>query len=222
MATTPKLGLYQPVGTDIDHAAHSLSDQIQIIDDKFDCVYCTSTTRPAVPFTGQLIFETDTLQVKEWNGAAPWKTILDARMGFGKCAYQSAAGPFSTVGKNSEEGPFLSGTFNEISGRRYRVAHSINLDSSGTPVEFGGSKINIRNKAGATVGKTDNLAFWTWADVMSNGTNEAVNNQAFFEYVATADRQVTYGLFLSRDNTNGTILMNGNQFHTFIIEDVGM
>ena len=31
---------------------------------------CTSSTRPASPFTGQLIYDTDTSQVLSWNGSA--------------------------------------------------------------------------------------------------------------------------------------------------------
>ena len=31
---------------------------------------CTSTTRPSVPYTGQLIYETDTKRLAAWNGAA--------------------------------------------------------------------------------------------------------------------------------------------------------
>ena len=31
---------------------------------------CTSTTRPSVPYTGQLIYETDTSKVASWNGSA--------------------------------------------------------------------------------------------------------------------------------------------------------
>ena len=35
---------------------------------------CTSTTRPASPYDGQVIYETDTDMVRVWNGSA-WKTI---------------------------------------------------------------------------------------------------------------------------------------------------
>lgn len=221
MTLTPKLGLYQAVGTDIDHAEHSISDQMQIIDDKFDVIECTSLTRPGAPFMGQMIFESDTLLLGEWNGTI-WRVLADPHVSFGRMAYQSVAGPLAAVGKNAEDGPFLSGTYTEISGRKYRISFSINLDSSGSPSEFGGSKVNIRNKAGGSVSKVDSLAYWIWADLMTNGTDEAVNSQGFYEYTAAATRQVTYGLFLSRDNTNGTILMNGAQFHNFIVEDVGM
>jgi hypothetical protein len=31
---------------------------------------CTSTTRPSVPYTGQLIYETDTRRIAAWNGSA--------------------------------------------------------------------------------------------------------------------------------------------------------
>lgn len=35
---------------------------------------CTSTTRPTVPYEGQMIYETDTDYVQIWNGSA-WKVI---------------------------------------------------------------------------------------------------------------------------------------------------
>jgi hypothetical protein len=38
---------------------------------------CTSTTRPAAPWGGQMIFETDTKLLRIWNGTA-WKTVVDA------------------------------------------------------------------------------------------------------------------------------------------------
>lgn len=38
---------------------------------------CTSTSRPSTPFTGQLIFETDTNRLAVWNGTS-WVFLADA------------------------------------------------------------------------------------------------------------------------------------------------
>jgi hypothetical protein len=35
---------------------------------------CTSTTRPASPYTGQMIYESDTTRLRLWNGTA-WSTV---------------------------------------------------------------------------------------------------------------------------------------------------
>ena len=41
---------------------------------------CTSSTRPTAPFTGQMIFETDTFVLKFWNGSA-WQGAVSAPAG---------------------------------------------------------------------------------------------------------------------------------------------
>lgn len=41
---------------------------------------CTSTTRPTTPYTGQLIFETDTFALKFWTGSA-WQGAVSAPAG---------------------------------------------------------------------------------------------------------------------------------------------
>lgn len=41
---------------------------------------CTSTTRPTAPFTGQMIFETDTFVLNFWNGSA-WQGAVSAPAG---------------------------------------------------------------------------------------------------------------------------------------------
>jgi len=61
---------------------------------------CTSTTRPASPFEGQTIYETDTDLVKSYNGAS-WVTIgpatADALVRVGGGALSGAATTFSSV-----------------------------------------------------------------------------------------------------------------------------
>lgn len=41
---------------------------------------CTSITRPASPYVGQAIYETDTLRFRFWNGSS-WSPIVDAPTG---------------------------------------------------------------------------------------------------------------------------------------------
>lgn len=41
---------------------------------------CTSSTRPASPYIGQAIYETDTLRFRFWNGST-WSPIVDAPTG---------------------------------------------------------------------------------------------------------------------------------------------
>lgn len=41
---------------------------------------CTSTTRPTNPYTGQIVFETDTFALKFWNGSS-WQGAVSAPAG---------------------------------------------------------------------------------------------------------------------------------------------
>ena len=76
-ATTTKLRLYKPGGgstgtitpdevADID----KLNGNFDKIDAAFGVVICTSTTRPGTPYTGEIIYETDTLLFKVYSGTA--------------------------------------------------------------------------------------------------------------------------------------------------------
>ena len=60
--TTTKLALTKPDGTDLVDIA-VLNANADKIDTASGAFICTSTTRPASPWNGQLIFETDTLNV---------------------------------------------------------------------------------------------------------------------------------------------------------------
>ena len=72
---TTKLALYKPGGgasgiilpdeaADID----KINSNMDSIDAALGFPICTSTTRPASPFIGQGIFETDTQRIRFWNG----------------------------------------------------------------------------------------------------------------------------------------------------------
>jgi len=54
---------------------------------------CTSSTRPTAPFTGQMIFETDTFSLKFWTGSA-WQGAVSAPAG----AIEAYAGSTAPTG----------------------------------------------------------------------------------------------------------------------------
>ena len=73
MATsTTKLGLTKPAYTDIVDVA-DLNNNSDAIDAAVGFTVCTSSTRPATPWSGQSIFETDTLSSFIWDGST-WQT----------------------------------------------------------------------------------------------------------------------------------------------------
>jgi hypothetical protein len=73
---TSKLALYLPGGGSssiggVDETADidKLNLNFQSIDTATGVKICTSSTRPATPFTGQQIYETNTKLTYVWNGA---------------------------------------------------------------------------------------------------------------------------------------------------------
>lgn len=71
MATfTTKLGLRKPATTDLVTVGTDLSGNFDAIDAAAGDVVCTSATRPATPWSGQTIFETDTGSDAVRSGAA--------------------------------------------------------------------------------------------------------------------------------------------------------
>lgn len=74
MATnTTKLGLIKPDLTDIVDVGN-LNDNADDIDAAVGFTLCTNATRPASPWTGQVIFETDTGSSFVWDGDS-WEAV---------------------------------------------------------------------------------------------------------------------------------------------------
>ena len=73
MATsTTKLGLTKPAYTDVVDV-QDLNTNADLIDAASGMTICTSSTRPGSPWSGQIIFETDTLGTFVWDGSA-WQS----------------------------------------------------------------------------------------------------------------------------------------------------
>ena len=67
--TTTKLGLIKPDFVDVVDISQ-LNTNANKIDLAVGATVCTSTTRPGTPWSGQIIYQTDTLSAKIWNGTA--------------------------------------------------------------------------------------------------------------------------------------------------------
>ena len=70
---------------------------------------CTSSTRPAVPFEGQMIYETDTDVLAIWNGSA-WRQLAAATATSGS-VLQVQSTTVTAITANT-----TSATFNDITG----------------------------------------------------------------------------------------------------------
>lgn len=74
--STPKLGLVKPDPTDFVDVLAQIDGSFDKIDAAIGITICTSSTRPASPFTGQRIKESDSGYGYIWSGSA---YLLDSR-----------------------------------------------------------------------------------------------------------------------------------------------
>lgn len=112
--TTTKLGLRKPDRTDLIYVPTDLDGVYDKIDAAVGDTICTTATRPAVPWSGQPIYETDTGAEAVWNGAA-WKYPTDPI-----AVVTSGARPASPItGSNAYE----TDTGNEIVWDAFNWAH---------------------------------------------------------------------------------------------------
>jgi hypothetical protein len=220
MANTTKLGLYLPVGSDLADVETSLRTQLQSIDDKIPVHVCTQATLPVTNlWIGKLVWLTDLNELWFYSSTG-WKFILSRSSAWGRKAFSvnNAVGP--TVSRNEEKGPYLSCTFNQIQGRLYRIGYSVETDSPNS-TDFG-NQIRIRYKYDSSVSVSDSLLYSMWADQNKNGSTSSVGHSSTFTYTAGQTRQVTFGLFLYRnDQGSEQVFLGGGNYNSLFAEDVG-
>lgn len=68
--TTTRLLLRKPADPDDVNVGTDISGNMQVLDDKID-VYASTTTRPAAPFQGQKVYESDSGLLAVHNGSLP-------------------------------------------------------------------------------------------------------------------------------------------------------
>lgn len=93
--TTTRLALTKPAGTDVVDV-----DVLNANSDKLDAAagatICTSTTRPASPYSGQIIYETDTKLTWKYSGG--WKLDTGIQPVVASAAARNAIFPSPVVG----------------------------------------------------------------------------------------------------------------------------
>jgi hypothetical protein len=67
--TTTRLGLRKPAGTESYNVTTDLNQNYDKIDAAVGTTLCLSSARPASPFSGQTIWETDTSRFLVWSGS---------------------------------------------------------------------------------------------------------------------------------------------------------
>lgn len=224
MATTPRLGLSLPVGSDIADIKLAMNPQLDKIDSVFDALECSSAARPAVPFDGQIIWETDTQYLRTWVASlAAWHTLARYQRPYGKMGLLQSQAAGVTVAKNTEQGPFFAVTVPTKYHRRYAMRYSMSLEITDANSNVGDNQIRIRYAPGAAVAVTDTLHWWTWADlpVAQNQDWPIQGSTTYYEGAANPPLQITFGLFISRGNSNGTIRPAASSNNVFMVEDTG-
>ena len=123
---------------------------------------CTSTTRPSVPYEGQLIYETDTDRVASYNGSA-W--VYTAASGLVLVKSQTIGTAVSSVSVTN--------------------AFSANYDNYKILISGGASSVN--NWLGLQLGSTTTGYYWARAGAAYSGgtfAGDAGNNSANFGYIS--------------------------------------
>ena len=144
---------------------------------------CTSTTRPSVPYTGQLIYETDTRRVAAWNGSAwIYETAAEGPPGL---VYMTGAS-FTTVTSVS----LPTGTFSSTY-RNYKVIFNITAQT-------GSVALSLRLRASGADDTTTNYYAGSPGSAAATTSNQGDNANSSFT-LGTTFNNTTQNTILSVD-----------------------
>ena len=165
---------------------------------------CTSSTRPAVPFEGQMIYETDTDKVLVYNGSA-WYPNWNLPWGLVALTKTSASnGSYNTT----EAVSITSSSFTAVANRYYKVTYVEGTVYSTTTTGTIG-RVRLDTLTGTLLG----MSYVT--------TNASASNHMISEgvFTTTAGSHVVVGT-MSIDGGTGT-LYRVNIGASIYVEDIG-
>lgn len=171
---------------------------------------CLSTSRPTVPYEGQMVYETDTDLVYLWNGTA-WVEIVSAltKAPRGVMGYVSRTAGHLTIAGASQDLTGMSITFNAVSGRLYKaswlvVANRAGVDRDGTGAQFCKSDNTIVAQVNLTLLTGNYNSNYSGSAVFTQATGSATYKMRMYGFSGT--------LLVFSDATNPLV---------FVIEDIG-
>ena len=184
---------------------------------------CTSSTRPASPFEGQTIYETDTDLVKSWDGSS-WITI----------------GPTTEVGKvlqvvsttKTDTYSNASSTFTDVTGLTVSITPSATLSKilvfatimvvgeSGVTAVYmrlarGGTGIAVGGTAGSRVSSSS----FSGAGVMNSmsaSTLDSPSTTSSTTYSVQLRNQGSGTIYINRTQTDADAVVNSGRFASSI------
>ena len=165
---------------------------------------CTSGTRPAVPFDGQMIYETDTDRTLVWNGTAWYANWNSAWGKVGLATSVTNQAGVSTVVDITG----MSATFTAVTGRQYKT--TLFLPQILGTVAGDRVKLEISDGSNTTL-----LA--SYMHVLAYG--EIV----MLSYLSTGSGSLTYKARMTRDVGTGTIqsYADATAIRHLLVEDIG-
>lgn len=166
---------------------------------------CTSTTRPASPFEGQVIYETDTDKVLVYNGSAwypnwnlPWGAVS-------RTSYTSDQGSITT----EVDVTGSSQTFTAVANRLYKISFQASYFST-----VAGNMPLVRFKDGST-----QIGYFQLFTAQTSAYSTMVNCYLVTTFSAGSHTvKATIAIFTGSGNGN---LQGSATATTLLIEDIG-
>ena len=177
---------------------------------------CTSSTRPATPYEGQMIYETDTDKVLVYNGSAwyaNWNTawgIVDTTSGG-----TSSRGFYNKTDANFTLPLFASiaqvtgftMTFTPVTGRLYKASYVVRADITTAQLVYSEFRIGATRYAAR-------------ADSVVAGGNDTIINYNIFTGL-TASTTIQVFAAVSAVSAGSLLVFDAAAIGNFCIEDIG-
>ena len=168
---------------------------------------CTSSTRPATPYEGQMIYETDTDKVLVWNGSA-W--YANWNLPFGVVGTVSSVAGNITINTGALQNvTLMTLTWTAIAGRTYKFT-AVGSALKNTSTSW--TKLAVTTGAGAETG----IAVYASA---AAGEYANLSLSGFLTGIAAGSQ--TYKLMSTTGSATATLIRSGSDAFQFIIEDIG-